>query len=280
MICNESAYAIGLVVSNADKAFGINMDGILLMEYRAFELSLHDGPRLILREGDFSLYGDRRPLLVPSHWGSSSIAPPDPTQDYVRPFDAFPGSTISVSASLQKDSIRLRYTFEYDGQGGDDEPLSVEIDIPVLDVIRGFEDLVNTKPCQHVFESPVKVGKSQHREHIYYRDMTSPLATWKVQHTLLDENSIKDEEERQFVVFWVYPVQSNPIAQWASCGLAYRKLQKRSQIVGKIGNLVFQQGTCLSCVRDQLLSKSDEDSCIISGSPLELPTSAQRQLVG
>jgi hypothetical protein len=78
-----------------DKFLGAGFDGMVLIDHRAVESSLTPGPIFLIREGEFSYGGERREMLL------------KPTEDH------FSNESLSIEASLSKDSIRLNYLFGF-----------------------------------------------------------------------------------------------------------------------------------------------------------------------
>jgi hypothetical protein len=62
-MCAGTRVANDLLELPKNKFVGADFDGMLLIDYRAVEPSLEPGPIFIIREGEFSLGGERRSVL-------------------------------------------------------------------------------------------------------------------------------------------------------------------------------------------------------------------------
>jgi hypothetical protein len=258
-ICAETSYAVDLIQSSRHKFLGVNIDGILLIEYRAVEPSLQAGPRLILREGEFSLHGDRRPLLVANrHGGSSYLGSAVEVKTQIQPFNHFPGATLSVDASLQRDAIRMHYTFKHESDDGTEGYRDLEVDILVLDIIVGLESLLVTAPCSHAFREPLYVTRIEmnadgpaSEKKIYLKDSTNCL--WQIRDILTDSGvrSIPADRSPSLSVHNLYPVENNPLGQWASVAFSQQKVDP-SDTHSERGLIILQRQACLACTRDQI----------------------------
>jgi len=272
-ICSESAYASDLIRSSKHKFLGVNIDGMVMVNYRAIESSLQPGPCVIVRDGQFSLQGEQRPLLVASiYGGSSSFGCEVDIKNQLAPFDHFPGMALSVKASLQRDAIRMQHTVSYESSEDSEDWMSLEIDVPVLVISDGLQSLHLIPSCTHGFETPLQVSEVQvydnadgvHQPKSYWKDSVGDL--WQIRDTLKFETIDFDNQglPRAFNIFHLYPVKNNALAQWASVALAQNQ-RKESQI--RHGGMYLQQKACLACTGDYVraqLSKNDHyDICII-----------------
>ncbi|KAF2239186.1 hypothetical protein EV356DRAFT_502172 [Viridothelium virens] len=267
-ICSDSAYASDLIQSNKHKFLGISIDGTLMVNYRAIEPNLRPGPWLILRDGQFSLHGEQRSLLVASlHHGSSSCGHGENIKNPITPTDLFPRIILSVKASLQRDTIRMQYTVSYESKGDNGGSMRFEMDVPVLNISDGLQVLHVGPSCPHRFEAPLQVSEVRKdddsddtgQSKSYFRDSVGNL--WQIRDTLQF-----DALRRSFAVFHLYPAKGNAVAQWASVALA-GYLLKRYQTF-KHNGLYLQQKACLACTADytkaHLGTSETYDACIIT----------------
>ena len=273
-ICSESAYASDIIRSTKHKILGVNIDGMVMVNYRAIEPSLRPGPYVTLRDGQFSFQGEQRLLFVASIYGGSSYFGCEVDIDnQLAPFDHFPGMVLSVKASLQKDAIRMQHTISYESSEDSEDVMSLEIDVPVLDISDGLQSLHLIPSCTHEFETPLQVTKLQasdnadsvHRPKSYWKDSVGDL--WQVRDTLKFETFDFDDDcfPRAFNIFHLYPVKANALGQWAAVAFIQNQ-RKESRI--KNGGTYLQQKACLACtgdyVRAQLSTNDHYDICIIS----------------
>jgi hypothetical protein len=278
-ICCGSRYSFDLIRSNQHKFLGINLDGVLLIEYGAIEPSLQEGPRLILREGEFSLGGDRRSLLVTSPFsGSSYYGCAVNVKNVLQPFNHFEGASLFVRASLQKDAIEMHYTFTHEAEDEEGNPRDLEVDVPVLDVITGLRSLLVTKPCEHECKEPLLVNQvrigvdgENGEKVIYWKDSTNSF--WHIQDTLIRHGTSggpNSPRENRSPTIQFYPVENNPLGQWASVAFAQRDL-KQCEANSSCSLTILQRQACLECTRDrskQVLAYDTNHAttvCIIAG---------------
>jgi hypothetical protein len=131
-ICSGSQYGLNLIASNSESFLGVNLDGVLLVDYRALEPSLQPGPVFIIREGEFCLSEERRPLLTTPPDGGSSSSDPGIHLELLQPENQFEGASPSVTATLLKTAILIRYTFIFEESGDNGIPFrDLEFDVPV-----------------------------------------------------------------------------------------------------------------------------------------------------
>jgi hypothetical protein len=276
-ICSESRYAYDLIRSHKHKFLGINVDGVLLIEYRAIEPSLQEGPRLILCEGEFRLSGDRRPLLVTSDHssGASSYNCAVNTMTILQPFDHFQGGALSVRAALRKDAIEMHYTFAHEGEN-EGNFRDLEVDVPVLDIITGLPSLLVSERCEHGYQEPLAVSKVQigadsddTKKITCWKDPADSL--WHIQDTLYTflTSAMPDSAQGNHLsIFQLYPVENNRLGQWVSVAFAQKERKRDST---NFGLTIFQRQACLGCIRDrakQILNNEPyrpEAICIIAG---------------
>lgn len=255
-ICSGSEHSMDVVRSNQHKFLGLDIDGILMINYRAVEHSLRPGPVFLLRDGEFSLHGERRSLLIASSMlGSSSFGCEVKESSELRPFNHFPNANLSLNASLQREAIRLKYTFSFEGYDNDDDLKSLEIDIPVLAIADGLNNLYTTPSCSHGYKTPLAVTMVRLREEnspsfspnptVCFLDAEGKL--WQVRDTLTcDRRRTDSESAPQFGgATHLYPVDNNPIAAWASVALAEHQTQTWKHPPVRL----LQQRACLSCTR-------------------------------
>lgn len=118
-ICTGSRIRWDHLTSSPKPYLGADFDDMLLIDYRAIELSIESGPMFIIRDGEFSFCGERRPMVTepafylkgyPTRSAWHSIWA---TEDKVElpPFNDFHSPSLEVGASLLRDSICLNYTF-------------------------------------------------------------------------------------------------------------------------------------------------------------------------
>lgn len=250
-ICCGSPYGLNLIDSNSESFLGANLDGVLLIDFRALEPSLRAGPIFMLREGDFRLGEERRPLLITPSSGGSSYSDPDMPFESIMPSDHFKGASLSVSASLSKAAIQLRYTFifeDLESTSGDFRGL--EVDVPVASVLPGLEFMQTTIPCSHSFHEPLVVSKVVQGWDSYWKDNSGTL--WSTQHQRQGGNKSKLPQN----YMRLHSVLNNSLAQWAFLAESENKRQLTSINKSNVFRepvFLLQQQTCLSCTRDQAL---------------------------
>jgi hypothetical protein len=171
------------------KFIGVDLDGVLLLNRRAVEPNLEPGPIFIIREGEFSLNGERRQYIEQSRWYANiSTAAPydfmsDPGDDHepvemgMRTVTAEARnwekerprirSSLSVEASLTPSAIRLSYVVKVQyplAQAGCSDDGGRNSGIGTTHSLVGIGDILNnvqmlrvTAPCPHPPDAPFRV---------------------------------------------------------------------------------------------------------------------------
>ena len=155
----------------------------------------------------------------------------------------------------------------------------LEADVLVLNIIRGLQSMLVTGPCTHGFRNPLGVTRivmnadgPENEKRMYLKDSTDSL--WQVRDTLINggAGSISAERGPSVSVHNLYPVEDNPLAQWASVAFAQQRLEP-SDTDSDRGLIIFQQQACLACARDQVKQILTHDMnrpleiCIIAAGP-------------
>ncbi|KAL9115417.1 MAG: hypothetical protein Q9227_000738 [Pyrenula ochraceoflavens] len=277
-LCSGSFYAEDVIQSNQHKFLGVNVDGMLLIDYRAVEQSLKPGPIFLIREGDFSLHGDRRPILTCSRneiWHGSTDEKGKFTS--LKPWNQFEGRlSLSTGASLRRDSIELHYTIAYKPSHPIEDESFIEGEVKVLNIMPALESLLITQPCQHPPETSLPVTRVEVEQNsdesdesvILWKDDESNF--WQIEENLLGKTL---DNPGQNVTHYM-PVANNQLAQWAAMAFQLRKWAR--QIGDKddrttFDAMILQDRACLACTRYQAYWRSSRERprpkniCIISG---------------
>jgi hypothetical protein len=255
-ICCGSRYGLGMIDSNPE-FLGINLDGVLLIDYRALDQSLQPGPIFILREGEFCLGEERRSLIFTAPYGSSgALMTSDDNMrlNSLKPWNYFENSSLTVAASLLKTGIQLRYTFLCES-----DPLDLEIDVPVANILPMIRFLYVASTCSHPFNEPLPVQKSMIGSTAYW--LTGSCDVWKIDNLLSQaESETKDQPSHLSLC----PALKNPLAQWASLA-SWRDGN---------GIVVLQQQACLKCVGNQAIGfRSQLEASGINQCPIHILSS-------
>ena len=195
----------------------------------------------------------------------------------LQPFDHFEGAVLSVRGALQKNAIELHYTFTYNGEDGGNLG-TLEASIPVLDIITGLQSLLVAEHCEHAYQEPLLVNKVQigadntdTETIICWKDQTNSL--WHIQDTLYRSLAGRMPDSAQgndLSMFHLYPVENNPLGQWASIAFA-QKERKEQEADVYCGLTILQRQACLGCIRDRAKQVLEYDKthamtvCIIAG---------------
>lgn len=221
---------------------GIDLDGLLLIDYRSIETSLKPGPIFILREGEFSLAGDRRQTVTASQY-SMRDEPRLPPEEYpsLQPYDGFKDGSLSVSASLTKSTIFLHYSWSGMVRGA-----KSTLTIDIANICHHISSLLVTAPCQHSFMAPLITRKLERQSHpSIHRWLVDDTSTvWmkmdtfsQITYSVADHNLYISDS-----VYHLYPTLNNALGQWAAL----------STIPPQVVHFnILQRGACLSCTRDQ-----------------------------
>jgi hypothetical protein len=161
--CSGRSHAEDKVKSNSYKFLGLDIDGRLLILYRAVETNIQPGPTFLLRTGEFKLQEDSRTVLseqesqVGTRSGKGFAAPgPYPSALYIAPWNGFASWRLSMKASLLRDSIDLSYRIESDV---DNDWLPISI----TKTQRALKDILISSSCQHPTGKPMPVIKDEHQ---------------------------------------------------------------------------------------------------------------------
>ena len=238
------------------KFIGVDLDGILLISYRAVEPSLRPGPVFIIREGQFSLGGEHRPVVreVPfyvnlastrqgttlSNVGDNSTAALEPVNFYPRA-----KRSPSVEASLSRDAIHLNFIANLDDH--------TNVQVRVGDILNNLSFLRVTTRCCHSFDALLSVrteplSNTMGKETRWARDGSGNLWTIPCIPEPLSSNEDPLTEGATTLVYY-FPVAGNPLAQWLSIANA-------SDIAnGPIAHMyILQRECCLACTVKQAKS--------------------------
>jgi hypothetical protein len=247
-ICSGSSHSEDLIQSNNHKLLGIDIDGVLMIRYVVIDQSLRSGPVFILREGEFSLHGEQRPLLITSlQHGSSSFNCEIHNARELKPFNHFPHAELILKASLQRDAIKLQYTFSFESEDEVGELMSLEIDVPVIELSSGLCNLYRTPACPHGYRNPIQVMQVRpqtSKKQGLWQDEYDHL--WQIRDKLTFgmEDPNMSTSTSHLCINHLFPVDGNPIAGWAAVALSWHrsKFWRPAQAV-----LLLQQKACLSC---------------------------------
>jgi hypothetical protein len=263
--CNEPQYLSRIIscicdeemgndtsVAHASRFLGINLDGVLLIENASLDTSLQGNPRFIIRDGDFSLNGDRRSIVTsnmdlghrasPTRWIEVGMA--------VQPSNMFSNGLLNISALLSKDVITLRYTIRKQ-----ERLVGLEEDVDIFRILDNLQRLVISRPCPHKWKAPRArselITDSETGEHSVTQSEewgdgwdNSKVRSWYWK----DDGSIWIMRRRLYepyreldgqLVFHLFPVLANPCFQWALASFAGRYPDV---------TLVLQGQTCLDCI--------------------------------
>lgn len=136
--------------------------------------------------------------------------------------------------------------------------MSLEVDVPVVDLPRGLQNLYTTPACPHGYRNPIQVVQVQpqmSQRQCLWRDAHEHY--WLIRDTLtldLEEPSMSTSAS-PLRINHLFPVDSNPIAGWAAVALADLRT---FQTVG-----LLQQKACLSCTltyADELMVNGSRES--------------------
>jgi hypothetical protein len=246
-VCSGSQQDLEIIDSNKDRFVGINLDGVLFIDNGASQIGLQPGPIFLVREGEFSLGGDRRSLLTVSPHGIAFSSQSQQYDDlrYLQPMNGFKGASLSVEASLVADAIQLQYLFLLKNS---EQKINRSI-IPRF-AFNGLRLLKVTLPCVHPFDDPLRVSKvvigAGSGALRWWKDDLGNL--WRIMETPGDQP--KDGVVMQGVdhppLFYYHPVSNNSIAQWAVVSSIH-------PLTTWPGLILLQDDTCLACTRDQSL---------------------------
>ena len=253
-LCSGSLHAEDIITSNQHKFLGLNIDGMLLILYRAIETTLLPGPVLVVREGDFSLYGDRRPVLSGNDLRAlEDYHDEEQLFDTMAPWNKFANHLrLSVTATLLKESIQLNYRLDYFHTDGSRKNHTLSAYIPILQIPQGLDWLYVTSACQHSARRPVNVTKVAVND-----DFGLPLSAWSddtnglwLIHAAILSYMAPNFSGMSDPVCYYLPVANNHLAQWAATASLIDKIGVDAQ--SKIDSVaILQDKACLACTRDQ-----------------------------
>ncbi|KAF4448409.1 Pfs, ankyrin repeats & 6-phosphofructo-2-kinase [Fusarium austroafricanum] len=231
----------GLVLQRLEipkrKFVSADFDGILLLSYRATEPSLRPGPVFIIREGQFSLGGESRPIVreVPFYVNIGSYARDaalinmdDNTTAILKPTSCYPPAktSLSVEASLVRDAIHLSFIAHLDGD--------TCVQVRVGDILNNLSFLRVTTPCHHSFDAPLRVraesfgsiiGQKSH----WIKDNSGNF--WTIPLTPDRLSNEKPSTEGATTLIYYFPIADNPLAQWLSIANA-SNIENNIQVKG------------------------------------------------
>jgi hypothetical protein len=262
--CNEPQYLTRIIscicgeemandssVAHASRFLGINLDGVLLIENASLDASLQGNPRFVIRDGDFSLNGDRRSIVTsnmdlghgtsPTRWIEVGMA--------VQPSNMFSNGLLNISALLSKDAITLRYKIRKQ-----ERLLHLEEEVDIFRILDNLQRLVISRPCPHEWKAravskliaDLETGERSVMQTNEWGDGwdNSKVRSWYWK----DDGSVWIMRRRLYepcpeldgqLVFHLFPVLANPSFQWALASFAGGYPDD---------TLVLQRQTCLDCI--------------------------------
>ena len=244
-VCSGSSYSADIIRSNKHKFLGVNVDGVLLIDYRAIETSILEGPVFLLREGVFTLAGDERLVMTGtrnhgSQYSSevleiSALQPMNRFEDYLK---------LSVQGALLKDSIQVSYLLEFDPPIESDDERSLEADVTVLNILPSLAALRVTYPCDHPASTPIGVSKVSLESDVdgqvvFWKDAEGSF--WRIEEKLCGIRMRVPTEVAASVCDYI-PVARNHLAQWAAIS-SLRRTEETQYCC------FVQDVACLACTR-------------------------------
>jgi hypothetical protein len=244
------------------KFIGIDLDGILLINYRAIELSLKPGPVFIIRNGEFSLGGEHRPVVreVPfyANMNMTFRNGNTPFVDFASEESAtiqIPGNnysgrktTLTLEASVTTNEIHLNYIV---GLG---PPENLRLVVTVGMIMDNLQLLKVTSPCTHFSDQPLHLrnrvlDSAGGAKTYWFKDNSDTL--WFLPRTLcpLKQEEEPLEAEGVMTLVYYYPVTDNSLAQWLSVANATNIKNDRFHHV-----YILQRECCLECTIKQAKS--------------------------
>jgi len=248
-ICSGSKHARDIITSNSHKFLGLDIDGMLLILYRAVETSLQPGPIFVIRTGEFKLQEDRRTVLSESYtggvsFGGSTLPVPSPTASSITPWNGFVGWCISVKASLLRDSIDLSYTAKTD----DHDDRTGWVNISIIQTQRMLKYIRVPSSCQHPTDEPLPVTKAEFA-HSQSNNGCCDSANrlWLVVNTIFPELLLFETAGGRSVCQYI-PTSNNDVAQLVVASILNRYFDHANNQ----GHLaILQKHACIQCTRDQ-----------------------------
>ncbi|KAL3963131.1 hypothetical protein ACCO45_000135 [Purpureocillium lilacinum] len=230
---------------------GADLDGFLLVNYRAVEQSLRPGPIFIIREGQFLLDGEHRQAVreVPfyvatSRLTSGALVSLDPGCGRVAlaPSNGYPtmANAATVEASLARNAIHLNYMVPYsEGLG---------IQSRVGGILDNLHLLKVTTPCHHEPDAPLYVQSEKlklvsGKEELWLKDKRGYY--WMV--PLTPEASRIDPsplENEPITLIYYLATANNPVAQWL---VAANAACRTDRTLEQSFFYIIQQKCCLEC---------------------------------
>ncbi|KAL2867145.1 uncharacterized protein BJX67DRAFT_105213 [Aspergillus lucknowensis] len=246
-ICSGSQQDVEIIDSNKDRFVAIKLDGALFIDHGASEINLQPGPIFMIREGEFSLGGDRRSLLTVSPHSIISQAKYQSYDDleYLQPVNGFKGASMLVEASLTTDAIQLQYFFVVKNS-----KQTINYSVNPRCAFHGLRFLKVTLSCGHSFDDPIRVSK------VCIGDGPNPIRWWKDDMENLwrivdtpggqpkDDEGIRSGNHPP--LFYYHPIANNSTAQWTAVSGVH-------PLIPWPGIMLLQDDTCLACTRDQAL---------------------------
>ena len=248
-MCTGTRTAYDQLELSTKSYLGADFDGMLLIDYRAFEPSLEPGPVFIIRDGEFSFCGERRSLVREAPFYVKWYTRP-PSYDIkstrntieLRPSNNFPQAFLRVEAALRKDSISLNYVLNLQDGSGGQETVAVG---KILDNLHQFKV---TTPCAHPVDTPLPVRKAPLSDDIqeknsWFRDDSGSL--WRVVEVPSGHRE-SDREKDQLALLYLHPTSNKPLAQWVVLSNCRTHADPSVTLY-----YLFQLNTCLSCTGEE-----------------------------
>jgi hypothetical protein len=133
------------------------------------------------------------------------------------PFNHFPEAELILNVSLQRDATKFQYTFSFESEDEVVDLMSLEVDVPVIDLSYGLRNLYRTPACPHGYRNPIQVTQVQAQttqRQCFWRDEYDHF--WLIRDTL----TLDPEDPRLSIsssprcINHMFPVDGNPITGW------------------------------------------------------------------